>query len=383
MRLRARHYQTGILVDVVVTGARIDAIIPPVGTPDHVAGWLAPALFDLQINGGLGISFNAETLTPDAVRQVTHLCHQHGIGQYLPTLITGGYEAIRHGFATLERARAEDASLAHAIPGYHLEGPYLSAEDGPRGAHPRQHVRPPDLDEFQRWQDAAGGRIRLTTLAPETPGAGAFIEAVVNSGVVVALGHTAATGDQIRAAVDAGATLSTHLGNGSHTMIRRHPNYIWDQAAEDRLAASLITDGHHLPRAVTRCLLRAKGLERVVITCDASSLAGLPPGRYSQWGTQLEVRPEGRVAVPGTELLAGSALYTDACVAQLLAWEGLPLPTVHALASDRPRELLRLPPARLEAGHAADVVLFDDDPGGARFVVRTTIVGGRAVPAVG
>ncbi len=343
MRLRGRDYRTGSRIDVLVHGDRIDRLTPPEGLADFEAGWIAPALFDLQINGGLGIAFNAETLTTADVRQVTDLCHQHGIAQYLPTLITGGSEPIAHGFRTLERARGEDAALAHAIPGYHLEGPYISPEDGPRGAHPKTHVRPADLDEFRHWQDAAGGRIRLVTLAPEVGGAIPFIEAVVRSGVVVAIGHTNATGEQIRAAVDAGARLSTHLGNGSHAVIRRHPNYIWEQAAEDRLCASLITDGHHLPRSVVRCLLRAKGLERVVITCDASSLAGLPPGRYAQWGTELEVRPEGKVSVPGTDLLAGSALYTDACVAQLLVWENLPLADVLALAGDRPRERLGRP----------------------------------------
>jgi N-acetylglucosamine-6-phosphate deacetylase len=383
MRLRGHHYQTGSLLDVVVTGDRITDITPAtIIRADHEANWIAPALFDLQINGGLGISFNAETLTPNDIGRVTHLCHQHGIGQYLPTLITGSFEALAHGFRTLERAR-RDPAIAHAIPGYHLEGPYLSPDDGPRGAHPRQHIRPPDLDEFARLQDAAGGRIKLTTLAPELPGALSFIAAVVRSGVVVALGHTAATGEQIRSAVDAGARLSTHLGNGSHPLIRRHPNYIWEQAAEDRLWASLITDGHHLPRSVVRCLLRCKGLERVVLTCDASSLAGLPPGRYTQWGTDLEVRPEGRVGVPGTDLLAGSALYTDACVARLLEWEGLSLPTVLTLASDRPRELLGLPVCRLETGERADLVLFDDDPAGTRFRVRTTVIGGLPIPNIG
>jgi N-acetylglucosamine-6-phosphate deacetylase len=380
--LRARHYQTGQFVDVVVIGDRIESVEPSEG--GHADdGWIAPALFDLQINGGLGISFNAQTLKPEDVSRVTHLCHRHGVAQYLPTLVTASFDALAHGFRTLERARSEDAAIAHAIPGYHLEGPYLSPEDGPRGAHPREHIRPPDLDEFQRLQEAAGGRIKLTTLAPEMPGALPLIEAVVRSGVVVALGHTAATGEQIRAAVDAGARLSTHLGNGSHSLIRRHPNYIWEQAAEDRLWASLITDGHHLPRSVVRCLLRCKGLPRIILTSDASSLAGLPAGRYNEWGTELEISPAGRIGVVGTDLLAGAALYTDACVAQVLAWEGLPVPDVLALASDRPRELLGLPVCRLEAGQPADLVLFDDAPAGTRFRVRTTLVAGRPFPSVG
>src|SRR5262249_46804632 len=154
------------------------------------------------------------------------------------------------------QACEKDPQLARAIPGIHLEGPYISAEDGPRGAHARQHVRPPDWDEFCRLQDLAGGRIRLVTLAPETAGALPFIERLSRAGVVVALGHTAASGECIRDAIQAGARLSTHLGNGAHAVLPRHPNYIWEQLADDGLWASIICDGHHLPESVMRCILR-------------------------------------------------------------------------------------------------------------------------------
>ena len=191
-------------------------------------------------------------------------CREHGIGQFLPTLITSSFDATRHGFVTLERARATDPRLSRWIPGYHLEGPYLSGEDGPRGAHPKEYIRDPDWDEFRRWQDAAGGRIRMVTIAPERAGAISFIEKLAASGVVVAIGHTAATGEQIRDAVRAGARTSTHLGNGSHTLLPRHDNYIWEQLANDDLWASIITDGHHLPPAVVKCIVRAKGVARTL-----------------------------------------------------------------------------------------------------------------------
>src|SRR5204862_5034262 len=138
-------------------------------------------------------------------------------------------------------------------------------------------------------QDAAGGRLRLVTLAPETPAALPFIERLTQAGVVVALGHSAADGACIRAAIRAGARLSTHLGNGCHAMLPRHDNCLWEQLAADDLWASLICDGHHLPVSVVRCLLRAKTPARTILTCDASSLAGLPPGCYDQWGGEFEV----------------------------------------------------------------------------------------------
>ena len=146
--------------------------------------------------------------------------------------------------------RARNLAEGAAIAGLHIEGPHISPEDGPRGAHPQHCVRPPDVDEFHRWQEASNGSVKLVTVSPEWPESPGYIEAVVREGVVVAIGHTKATTDQIRDAVNAGATLSTHLGNGAHSMLPRHPNYLWDQLAEDRLAASFIADGIHLePRS--------------------------------------------------------------------------------------------------------------------------------------
>ena len=266
-----------------------------------------------------------------------------------------------------------DHALSAAIPCFHLEGPYISPVDGPRGAHPSQHVRPPDWDEFCRLQDAAQGRIRLATLAPEWEGAISFIERAAKSGVVVAIGHTAAGGEQIRDAIAAGARLSTHLGNGAHALLPRHSNYIWEQLAADELLASIICDGHHLPPAVVRCLVRVKSPARTILTCDASSLAGLPPGRYCEWEQELEVRPEGKIVVPGTDYLAGSWSFTDHCVGKVIQFAGVTLRDAVDMASARPRELLGLPPQLIEPGHPAHLVLFDWQSG-ENLVVKATFV---------
>ncbi len=293
MRLRARHYTTGEPIDVVTAGGRIASIAAPSDAkPDRVAGWIAPALFDLQINGCDGHSFNSQDLTAESVRHVVAVCRRHGIGAFCPTLVTNSFPALAHGLATLSRACETATEVARSIAGIHLEGPYISAEDGPRGAHPKAHVRPPDWDEFCRLQDAAAGRIRLVTLAPEYDGALRFIERLTAAGIVVAIGHTAASGERLHEAVRAGARLSTHLGNGSHAVLPRHPNYIWEQLADDRLWASLICDGHHLPPSVVRCLVRVKTPARTILTCDASSLAGLPPGAIRNGGrTSRSIRP--------------------------------------------------------------------------------------------
>ena len=168
LRLRACHYATGQLVELLLQNGRIAAVTGLTAEPiDLTAGWVAPGVFDVQINGALGISFNAADLTAAQVGQVVARCHQHGISNFCPTLITAAFADLEHGFATLAQARAINPLLARVIPGFHLEGPWISAEDGPRGAHPRAHVRLPCWDEFRRLQDAAQGGIVLVTLAPE------------------------------------------------------------------------------------------------------------------------------------------------------------------------------------------------------------------------
>jgi N-acetylglucosamine-6-phosphate deacetylase len=201
------------------------------------------------------------------------------------------------------------------------------------------------------------------TLAPEHDGALPFIERLAASGVVVALGHTAADGRRLRDAVKAGARLSTHLGNGSHALLPRHDNYIWQQLADDDLWASIICDGHHLPPAVVRCIVRVKTPARTVLTCDASYLAGMPPGRYRQGEQAFEVAAEGKVVVPGTGYLAGSWAFTDLCVGKALRFAGVSLKDAVDMASARPRELLGLPPRRLEPGEPAELFLFDWEEG--------------------
>jgi N-acetylglucosamine-6-phosphate deacetylase len=380
MRIRARHYATSQPVDVLCDGPLIRGVEPPSGQrPDLEAPWVAPALFDLQINGCAGRSFSSTRLTVEDVRQVVGTCRAHGISGLCPTLVTNSAEALAHGFSTLARACASDPALDRALPAFHLEGPYISPEDGPRGAHARAHVRPPDWDEFRRLQEAAAGRIKLVTLAPELPGAIPCIERLVAAGVVVALGHTAAKREHVADAVRAGARLSTHLGNGSHAVLPRHENYIWEQLAADALWASIITDGHHLPPAVVKTIVRVKTPARTILTCDASSLAGLPPGRYSEWDQEFEVRPDNRIVVPGTSYLAGSGAFTDLCVGKACALAGVALADALDMAGARPRELLGLPVVRLEAGSSADLVLFDWQPPDG-FRVRATVVAG-AVPS--
>jgi N-acetylglucosamine-6-phosphate deacetylase len=203
-------------------------------------------------------------------------------------------------------------------------------------------------------------------------------------GVIVALGHTAADGDQIRAAVDAGARLSTHLGNGSHATISRHPNYIWEQLAEDRLAASLIFDGHHLPPAVMKSMLRAKGLDGSILVSDSVAVAGLAPGIYqTPVGGTVELLPSGRLTLLGTPYLAGSAAALPVGIANTIRHAGVTLAEAVRLATTNPARLLGLdrPDGRgsIRSGAAADLVVFRVDAQTLELTVDLTVVAGEVV----
>jgi N-acetylglucosamine-6-phosphate deacetylase len=317
-----------------------------------------PGLFDLQVNGFAGVDFGDPALSGEALARAVEAIGKTGVTRFLPTLITSSLET----FAACARVIARTGHPA--IAGIHMEGPYISPEDGYRGAHARAFVRGADVDDFRRRQDAAEGRIRLVTLAPEVPGALPLVEQLVKGGVRVAIGHTGATGAQVADAVSAGVTLSTHLGNGCPSLLPRHPNVIWEQLGEDRLLASFIVDGHHLPPATVRSMVRAKTPARSILVSDAIAAAGMPAGRYTLAGQEVELSPSGRVAAPGASNLAGSALRLDVAIANTVRFTGLPLGEVVPMASTRPAEYLGLA--------AAGTVVAEWDP--AAFTLRVVSV---------
>jgi N-acetylglucosamine-6-phosphate deacetylase len=295
-----------------------------------------PGFVDLQVNGFAGVDFNdVASCTTDGVTRALEAMRATGVTRCLPTIITSSFDH----FAACARVIVRHANPDGAIAGIHMEGPYISPLDGFRGAHPLAHCAAASIDDFERRNDAADGRIVLVTLAPEVPGAIVLIEHLAARGIRVALGHTAASPDEIRAAVEAGATLSTHLGNGCAATLPRHPNIIWEQLAHDRLFASFIVDGHHLPSATVKAMMRAKTPARSMLVTDAIAAAGCPPGIYSLGGLQVELNAAGRVSpagVAGASHLAGSALSMDRAIGLTVRFTGLPLDTVLAMASTTP-----------------------------------------------
>jgi N-acetylglucosamine-6-phosphate deacetylase len=360
MEIKGRRYDNGEPVSIVIEGERIASIEPAWPTGD-VDDWpyIAPGMFDLQINGYGGTWFSSAKLTADDVIKTLEPHFSYGITRLCPTLVTNSFDALAAGFRAIDEACRREAWVEKMVPGCHLEGPYISSEDGPRGAHPLEHVRPADWDEFTKLQEIAGNRIRLVTLAAESEGACEFIGRAVDSGVVVAIGHTGASPDQITAAVDAGARLSTHLGNGAHGTIRRHPNYIWEQLGDRRLWASIITDGHHLPGSVVRSIIGTKSTYRTIITCDAAGLAGCPPGVYDEGTMKVEILEDGRIVIAGQQqLLAGSSLETDSCVSNAIQMGGVSLCEAIDMAGRNPARLLGFEEIRLRRDSRADLILF-------------------------
>jgi N-acetylglucosamine-6-phosphate deacetylase len=302
-------------------------------------GWL-----DLQANGFAGIDLNRAGLQARDISEMNAALQREGITGWLPTLVTAPYEHILNNIQVITTACEQDKLLGMAIPGIHLEGPYISPEQGSRGAHTLAHIRNPDWDEFQRWQEAAHGRIRLITVAPERPGAIKFIHKVFDSGVVVAIGHTAASNMLINKAVDEGASLSTHLGNGISSQIHRHDNPIWDQLAEDRLSASLIFDGFHLPPNLMRVILRAKGIDRCILVSDSVSLAHMPSGIYeTPIGVKVILHENGRLSMYGSEYLAGSTSSLKDCIEVSLRTRVCTLVQAVQMVGANPRRILKLP----------------------------------------
>lgn len=339
----------------------------------------APGLVDLQINGYGGHDVNAQPLGEETLSHMIRAIWREGVTTCFPTVITNSPEAILTTMKTIARSCDRDRVVADGMGGVHLEGPFISPQDGPRGAHALEFARPPDWGMFCTWQEASGGRIRLITLSPEWPGSDEFISRCVKSGVAVSIGHTAATSEQIAAAVRAGALLSTHLGNAAHLMLPRHPNYIWEQLAQDELWATLIADGFHLPDQVLKVVMKVKR-NRALLVSDAVALCGMPPGEYTTAvGGKVVLTPDGRLHLKENEkLLAGSAQMllqgVDKLSSHLLAnredaWD---------MASIFPAKFMDLEvKAGLVRGAPADLVLFDRIDG--RTVIEATYKSGRRV----
>lgn len=294
--------------------------------------------FDFQVNGFGGVDFQAADVTLDQMAHAVSRLAAHRTSGIFLTLITDQLDALMAKLRRIEDFRRQDKAVARMVQGYHIEGPWLSSEPGYCGAHQPALMRNPNMDDFNRMQDAANGHIRLVTLAPERPGSIPVIEMLVGNGTEVALGHTNASLDAIEAAATAGARLVTHLGNGVPTEVHRHDNVIQRLLSCEALTICLIPDGIHLPPFVLKNFFAARGLEKVLFTTDCMAAAGAGPGEYRLLDIQVEVGDDGVVRLPGSRRFAGSSLTMDVAASNLARWLGLSRATADAICGDKVRE---------------------------------------------
>lgn len=381
IRIRSQIAGRDGVADIVLENGTVRAIEPARrATPDFGGDdtIIAPTLFDIQVNGAGGIDLQGPDVQAGDYRKLTDYLARRGVSHWIPTLVTAALDEMEHGCRTFLEALT-DPVVAAAVPGLHLEGPVISPEDGPRGAHPIAHVRPARIADFNRLYRAAGGKVIYTTVAPEADGAIPYIKKLSQRGVRVSLGHHNALAAVITRATDAGACLCTHLGNGAMPVMQRHFNPLWPQLADDRLSASLIADLHHLPAPVLKTFVRAKGVGRIILTSDAVHLAGMKPGRYTLFDGAVELLPSGKITIPGTQLLAGSGQMLIDGVLNAARVTDLSLAQSFASAGTIPAALfgLRLPLDGPRVGRKAQFLLCRPDK--SRGKVTAVWIRGRKV----
>lgn len=369
-------YSTKKPVSIEISDGKIIGIKQGKGSGQGQQLIVAPGLVDIQINGYQGIDFSDPELTAEDLKKVLNGLWEVGVTTILPTVTSNDHEHLINAFKALSAALA-DPVVGMSVPGFHLEGPYISPEPGFRGAHPEMYIRPPDLQEYKQYQEAANNMIRLVTVAPEFDGSIPLIRYCADNNVVVSLGHHNGTAEQIKAAVDAGASLVTHLGNGCANMIHRHNNPLWPQLAEDRLSASIITDGFHLNKEEVQTFYKVKGDELTILVSDAVDLAGLPPGEYTRWGGTVLLTPD-VVKFPAENVLAGAASPISKCVGNMMRFTGCSLESAINMATRNPARLIGLDDiGEIQIGKRADLILFTQKD--TEIQIHQTFVNGELV----
>lgn len=363
-------------VSISLENGKITALKPLGPETDRPSFYIAPGLIDIQINGYVGVDFSGPDLTVEGVVKATKALWKAGVTSYFPTIITSDLNRIKKNFAILAEAR-KNPEIGQSIPGFHLEGPYISPLAGFRGAHLEKYIKKPNWEEFQEIQKAAENGIKLITVAPEIDGAIPFIRKCVESGVIVSLGHHNGSAEEIQRAVDAGAKMATHLGNGCANEINRHHNPIWPQLSNDAITISIIADGFHLTKEEVRTFYKAKGVENTILVSDALDLAGLPPGEYIRGERKLVLTPD-VVKLPKEKVLAGAASPISKCLGVVMDYTGCSLKNAVQMSSTNPARLFSLDGlGEIAVGKQADLILFSLKDN--KMAIEQTYVGGKLV----
>ncbi len=331
----ARIYENGLT----------EITIEPSETPPTFDSTFATeGFFDLQVNGFAGLDFNRPGATPAQIDLALAELAMTGVTKFLPTLITGTEEHLTKTLTELDKAILNSKLGPIMTAGYHIEGPFLSPIEGYAGAHNPDYMQDANLDLITKLQDIASFPIHIITVAPENPTVLNLIPKILDRGIHVSIGHSAANLDQISDAVRAGASLSTHLGNGLPQMLNKTENPIFWQLAEDDLTAMFIPDGIHIPIPALKSMLRAKGLQKSIVTTDAVSAAGrnTPLGFYTLGELEIQLEDDRSVRIPNSGNLAGSSVTMDQILRNLIHWFDYSIPDILILAQLNPTKVLGL-----------------------------------------
>ena len=380
MKIRGISVFSGKPVEIEIEEGFIKSINLLPGREENLP-YISPGFFDIQVNGYKGSDYSLEDFSEEHLKNIITNLAASGTTQHIPTIVSSPPERILKNLEIISKAINTSPDIKEAIPGIHIEGPFISPEEGPRGCHDSSFIRDPDFEELKQWQEAAEGRIVMVTVAPEREGSMDFIKKVARTGVKIAIGHTGATPEIIKEAIKVGAQFSTHLGNGSYPILPKVNNYIWEQLAADELFAGIICDGFHLPASAVKIFTRTKGLERLILTSDVALAGGLNPGIY-QWGSmEVEVFKDGHLGLVGTGILAGAGHLLDWDIAHFIRFTGNNLANTIPLCSINPAKIIKIPHnyGRLEVGAPANLTLFHYQTGDDKLRIVHTLCKGSVV----
>jgi N-acetylglucosamine-6-phosphate deacetylase len=377
LEINSIHYETGKPVKIEIRDKLICKISEISGSLQNQNLFVAPGLIDNQINGYKGVDFSETSLTADKMLKAIEAIRADGVTTFMPTVITNSHENLLRNFRNLAEAMKND-EVRDSVAGFHLEGPYISPEEGYYGCHPSAFIRKPSWDEFAQYQEAADGNIRQVTVSPETDGCMEFIEKCSKNNVIVAIGHTNASAEQIKKAVNHGARLSTHLGNGCANLIDRHRNPLWPQLANDLLIPTIIADGHHLLPEEVQVFYKVKGPHNMILTSDVTHLIGMTPGKYIFLGSEVVLTNEGLIKNPVLNCLAGASMALRTGVGNVMKFTGCSLGETINMASGNVARIYNLADrGSLSAGKRADLIVFEKDDN--NIEIKQVWVKGRKV----
>lgn len=299
-------------------------------------------LVDVQVNGYGGKDFSSSSLCVEDVILVSNLLAERGTAAYVPTLVTSPGEIYRRNIMVIIEAIEQSELCQSMIAGLHIEGPFISAKDGARGAHEARYVSAADRKFMSNILEIGGSLVKLVTVAPEVEHIEELITMVSERDIVVSMGHTLASEKQIERAIQAGASCVTHLGNGIPAQLPRTDNPIFSFLSHEELTIMLITDGHHIPDPFIRTVLRTCGTQRIVVTSDSAPLAGMPAGKYVSLGGNVVLEENGKLHIPTLGCLAGSSACLSDCAAYLDEHKILSEDDILTVTRDNPKRLLGL-----------------------------------------